>query len=68
MYDDRYKFGGLWADIRGNVGIHIFDMKTNKRYVSLFLYNTKVTRPDEVPAFVRILALLNDLPEEDNDN
>ena len=68
MYDDRYKFGSVWADIAGNFGTHIWDKKKNEIYVSLFLYNTKVTRPDEVPAFVRILALLNDLPEEMDDD
>ena len=68
MYGDRYKFGGMRADTKGNVEVHIWDKKEKKLYVSLHLYNTKVTRPDEVPAFVRILTLLNDLPEEMDDD
>jgi len=68
MYGDRYKFGSVWADIAGNFGTYILDKKKNEIYVSLFLYNTKVTEPGEVPAFVQILALLNNLPEETDDD
>ena len=67
MYHDRYRFGSAWSEASGNFGTHIWDKKKDTIYVSLHLYNTKVTRPEEVPAFVRILALLNDLPEEMDD-
>ena len=67
MYHDRYKFWCVWSESNGNFGTHIWDKKEEKIYVSLHLYNTKVTEPTEVPAFVRILALLNDLPEGTDD-